>query len=43
MTPVLRVDNLESFYGPIQAIRGTSLEVREGQIVTVLGANGAGK
>ncbi|MEL7274090.1 MAG: ABC transporter ATP-binding protein [Pseudomonadota bacterium] len=43
MTPVLRVDNLESFYGPIQAIRGTSLEVRQGQIVTVLGANGAGK
>ena len=42
-TPVLRVDNLESYYGPIMAIRGTSLEVREGQIVTVLGANGAGK
>ncbi|MDD9911075.1 MAG: ABC transporter ATP-binding protein [Ahrensia sp.] len=41
--PVLRIDNLESFYGPIQALRGISLEVREGQIVTVLGANGAGK
>ena len=41
--PVLRVDNLESYYGPIQAIRGVSLEVRDGQIVTVLGANGAGK
>ncbi|MEE9314603.1 MAG: ABC transporter ATP-binding protein [Rhizobiaceae bacterium] len=41
--PVLRVDNLESYYGPIMAIRGVSLEVREGQIVTVLGANGAGK
>lgn len=40
---VLRVDNLESYYGPIMAIRGASLEVREGQIVTVLGANGAGK
>ncbi len=40
---VLKVDNLESYYGPIMAIRGTSLEVREGQIVTVLGANGAGK
>ncbi len=40
---VLRVDNLESYYGPIMAIRGVSLEVREGQIVTVLGANGAGK
>ncbi len=41
--PVLRIDNLESYYGPIMAIRGVSLEVREGQIVTVLGANGAGK
>ena len=41
--PVLRIDNLESYYGPIQALRGVSLEVREGQIVTVLGANGAGK
>lgn len=41
--PVLRVDNLESYYGPIMAIRGVSLEVRQGQIVTVLGANGAGK
>ncbi len=40
---VLRIDNLESYYGPIMAIRGVSLEVREGQIVTVLGANGAGK
>ncbi|MEL7154298.1 MAG: ABC transporter ATP-binding protein [Pseudomonadota bacterium] len=40
---VLRVDNLESYYGPIMAIRGVSLEVRRGQIVTVLGANGAGK
>ena len=40
---ILKVDNLESFYGPIMAIRGVSLEVRKGQIVTVLGANGAGK
>lgn len=42
-TPLLQVDNLESFYGPIMAIRGVSLKVKEGQIVTVLGANGAGK
>ncbi len=42
-TPLLKVDNLESFYGPIMAIRGVSLEVHQGQIVTVLGANGAGK
>ena len=41
--PLLRIDNLESYYGPIMAIRGVSLEVHEGQIVTVLGANGAGK
>ena len=40
---ILKIDNLESFYGPIMAIRGVSLEVHKGQIVTVLGANGAGK
>lgn len=41
--PLLKVNNLESFYGPIMAIRGVSLQVEQGQIVTVLGANGAGK
>jgi branched-chain amino acid transport system ATP-binding protein len=41
--PLLRVDAIETFYGPIQAIRGVSLEVAPKQIVTVLGANGAGK
>ena len=41
--PILKIDNLESYYGPIMAIRGVSLIVNEGQIVTVLGANGAGK
>jgi len=40
---LLRVDSIETFYGPIQAIRGVSLEVAPGRIVTVLGANGAGK
>jgi branched-chain amino acid transport system ATP-binding protein len=40
---LLRVDAIETFYGPIQAIRGVSLDVSPGQIVTVLGANGAGK
>ena len=40
---LLRVEAIETFYGPIQAIRGVSLEVAPGQIVTVLGANGAGK
>jgi branched-chain amino acid transport system ATP-binding protein len=41
--PLLRVSAIETFYGPIQAIRGVSLDVDQGQIVTVLGANGAGK
>ena len=41
--PLLRVANIETFYGPIQAIRGVSIEVQPGSIVTVLGANGAGK
>jgi branched-chain amino acid transport system ATP-binding protein len=41
--PLLRVDAIETFYGPIQAIRGVTLEVAPKQIVTVLGANGAGK
>jgi len=40
---VLKIRNLESYYGPIMALRGVSLDVREGQIVTVLGANGAVK
>jgi branched-chain amino acid transport system ATP-binding protein len=40
---ILSLRNVETFYGPIMAIRGVSLDVREGQIVTVLGANGAGK
>ena len=41
--PLLSVRNLETFYGRIMAVRGVSLEVPEGEIVTVLGANGAGK
>ena len=41
--PLLRVEAIETFYGPIQAIRGVSLQVEPRQIVTVLGANGAGK
>ncbi|MGB0506671.1 MAG: ABC transporter ATP-binding protein [Pikeienuella sp.] len=40
---VLEINNLETFYGPIMAIRGVSLEVPKGKIVTILGANGAGK
>jgi branched-chain amino acid transport system ATP-binding protein len=40
---ILSVRNLESYYGPITAIRGVSFDVKPGQIVTILGANGAGK
>ena len=40
---LLAVSGIETFYGPIQAIRGVSLSVEAGRIVTVLGANGAGK
>ncbi len=41
--PLLRVRNLETYYGPIMAIRGVSFDVPRGGIVTLLGANGAGK
>lgn len=41
--PLLSVRNLETYYGPITAIRGVSFDVTPGQIVTILGANGAGK
>ena len=41
--PILSIRNIESFYGPIMAIRGVSLDVHPGRIVSILGANGAGK
>ncbi len=41
--PILKIRNVESFYGPIMAIRGVSLDVHPGKIVSILGANGAGK
>jgi branched-chain amino acid transport system ATP-binding protein len=43
LTALLEIRNLETFYGPIMALRGVSLEVHKGRVVTVLGANGAGK
>ncbi len=43
METLLELKNLETYYGPIMAIRGVSLQVKAGQIVTILGANGAGK
>ncbi len=42
-SPLLSARNLESYYGPITAIRGVSFDVTPGHIVTILGANGAGK
>ena len=41
--PLLVLDGIETFYGAIQALRGVSFKVPEGSIVTLLGANGAGK
>jgi branched-chain amino acid transport system ATP-binding protein len=43
MTALLRLHDVEARYGPVQALRGVSLEVGEGEVVAVLGANGAGK
>jgi branched-chain amino acid transport system ATP-binding protein len=40
---LLTVSNVETFYGPIMALRGVSFAVPAGAIVTILGANGAGK
>ena len=40
---LLQLNNVESAYGPVRAIRGISLSVKRGQIATVLGSNGAGK
>jgi branched-chain amino acid transport system ATP-binding protein len=40
---VLEIEEIDAFYGTIQALRGITLDVREGEIVTLIGANGAGK
>ncbi|WP_192599358.1 ABC transporter ATP-binding protein [Sporosarcina limicola] len=40
---MLKVDNLNVYYGAIHALKGVSLEVNEGEVVTLIGANGAGK
>jgi branched-chain amino acid transport system ATP-binding protein len=40
---ILRVENLDVFYGDVQALDSVSLEVEEGAVVAIVGANGAGK
>ena len=40
---MLRVEGIETWYGAVQALKGVSLEVNPGEIVTLLGGNGAGK
>ena len=42
-TPVLEVEDIHTYYGAIEALKGVSLTVNEGEIVTLIGSNGAGK
>jgi len=42
-TPVLEVEDIHTYYGSIEALKGISLTVNEGEIVTLIGSNGAGK
>lgn len=43
MNSMLKIEDINVFYGAIHAIKGVSLEVNQGEIVTLIGANGAGK
>ncbi|MEJ2100579.1 MAG: ABC transporter ATP-binding protein [Desulfobacterales bacterium] len=43
MSKLLKIENLETYYGHVHALKGISLDIDHGSIVTVLGANGAGK
>jgi branched-chain amino acid transport system ATP-binding protein len=40
---ILKLDDVHTYYGTIHALKGVSIEVREGEVVTLIGANGAGK
>ena len=41
--PILELEGIHTYYGAIHALKGVTLEVHDGEIVTLLGANGAGK
>ena len=41
--PILRLEDVNTYYGAIHALQGISIEVNKGEIVTLIGANGAGK
>jgi len=43
MAPLLEVEDIRTFYGNIEALKGISLTVNEGEVVTLIGSNGAGK
>jgi len=43
VTPLLEVSDIKTYYGSIEALKGITLEVNEGEIVTLIGSNGAGK
>ena len=40
---MLKITNVETFYGKIQALRGVDIDVNDGEIVSLIGSNGAGK
>src|ERR671916_3320169 len=42
-TPMLELENVRTSYGSIEALKGISLKVDEGEVVTLIGSNGAGK